>query len=149
MLLKQTWILYLQISSQCASQPLFISVTAPCNLWMRSIIRSECHWGKILRACWHLSSLGLIWSKPVCAHFSPGGRLLGQVMQHSDPAEGGPEPHPVSDTLQCHQSATVGVFYARVAGGHSHRGARPPAQRVPGSAQVHPQPHSVCMVVLL
>lgn len=44
--------------------------------------------------------------------FLIGGRLLGQVVQHGDPAEGGSEPHPLSDTLQRHQSTTVGMLHA-------------------------------------
>lgn len=73
---------------------------------------------------------------------STGGGLLGQVLQHGDPAEGGAEPHPVSDPLQRDQPAAVGVLHARVAGGHPHGGPRPPAEGVPGGAQVHFPPLS-------
>lgn len=44
--------------------------------------------------------------------FLIGRRLLGQVMQHGDTTEGGSESNPVSDTLQCDQPTTMGVFYA-------------------------------------
>lgn len=39
-----------------------------------------------------------VYQRP-CTLFPPGGRILGQVLHHSDPTEGGPEPNPVSDTI--------------------------------------------------
>lgn len=56
--------------------------------------------GKIKRKCKGLraSQLLIAYTK-VHSHHSPGGRILGQVLYHSDPTEGRPEPDPLSDTL--------------------------------------------------
>lgn len=56
--------------------------------------------GKIKSKCKGLwaSQLLIAYTK-VHSHHSPGGRILGQVLYHSDPTEGGPEPDPLSDTL--------------------------------------------------
>lgn len=67
----------------------------------------------------------------------PSGRwVLGQVLQHSDSAEGRSQPHPLPDPLQRGQPVRVGVHHAGVAGGRPDRSPRQPVKRIQGSIKV-------------
>ena len=65
-----------------------------------------------------------------------GWWILGQVLQHSDSAEGRAQPNPLPDPLQCDRSVCVGVHHAGMAGSRQNRSPRQPVKRIQGSIKV-------------